>query len=152
MTRDRDEVLAEMQPLRKDMISLGEHLMDEHGVSATNPASTDPKTMENDVARVSWMGRFAPEEGWRLRVEEGLDLSVKAARTELYAAITTRQDASCGLKNCPGVGKLLSLHKERRTKRDALREEMPDADGGGQVLEIRPHGLSVDQMTGMLGA
>ncbi len=149
MTRSRDEVNADMAPHRIAMIQVGEHLMDEHGVAAHNPTSTTPKGMESDAMRIAWLGHYIPDEGWPMQVGEGLEIT-KAVRAEIDAAIVERQNASCSLEICPGVERLLELYKGEKAVRNALRKELPEPVGGGPAITIRPHGLKVEVLTGLL--
>ncbi len=151
MARSRSEVNADMAPIRRNMIMIGEHLMDEHGVSANNPAGTRPGGFENDRMRIAWLGHYCPKDGWPMRIaEEGQGEITVEVRTEIAAAILARQEAPCAVSNCLGTAGLLKAYTLRREARDALRAELPKEKlGGGSVLEIRPHGLTVEAMSSL---
>ncbi len=148
MDRSRDAVLAEMQPIRLDIIQLAEHLVDGHGIRPERREKTDPGVMpERLLGR--WLVRHAGvgvDDASISEDDEDHDEKVGALRE-----LASKRQRVCALEGCPGVDTLTEAHGNLVARRNVLREELPEPSERGAVQTVRPKGLDVEALTGILG-
>lgn len=156
MTRTRDEVLADLQPIRQDMQRISEHLSNAHGVrpepivtasGARGPGEiTDPAEMD-EVTLVRWarvymglgLGDIDPEND-----EATLDV-------DRLRELAEARQSLCDIDGCLGLAKLMEIYAAAREERDELRAELPAPKPGGPAQTVRPASLDVAAMTGLAG-
>lgn len=135
--RSRDEIHAELAPIRHDMIRISEHLNDEHGIRPDARETTAPQTIVESGRSAGWAKRY------------GGGLSLPADRDEQIRVIMAEQEV-CSLSGCPGLDALQRAYENARTKRDALRDELPDIVKPGAVQTVQPKGLDATALIGVM--
>ncbi len=136
MERSRDEVMIELQPVRRVIIALGEHLTNSHHLNVNFPKLSHPDVV--DVGTLRRIAKRANIAEWS--TDEQVDLKEK---------VTLAQAFCSDLLDCPGSGALLDKLVEYRDKRDVLRAELPEQVVGPKQT-VRAHGLTTDVLTGIL--
>ncbi len=155
--RTRDEIIAEMAPIRQDIVAINGHLADEHGVTADDGgARTAPEAM-TDISLGGWIRRHAPaafaahhDAIVAARMGSRGELGSELRAVLEVAAAEAR--ATCDLDGCPGPAGLIEVRAEFAARRDPLRVELAELGvaQAGNPQTVSPRGLNVETLTGVL--